>query len=176
MDFIVQLPKTKTTHKDAIVVFVDYLSKQDHFQVVTTNITAPETARVFIDSVFKLHGLPQVIVCDRDARFTSNFWQALFKLLNTRLAMSTAFHPQTDGQTERTNRTLEQILRNYVSYRQDDWDQHLTMAEFAYNNSKQASTSLSLFYLNYGFHPSVPTTIQTTNTTVRSEERRVGKE
>src|SRR5437588_4664713 len=107
MDFIVQLPKTKTTHKDAIVVFVDRLSKQAHFQAVTTNIIAPETARVFIDTVFKLHGLPQVIVCDRDVRFTSNFWQALFKLLNTRLAMSTAFHPQTNRQTERTNRTLE---------------------------------------------------------------------
>src|SRR5207249_11387851 len=92
MDFIVQLPRTKTTHKDAIVVFVDCLSKQAHFQAVTTNITAPETARVFIDSVFKLYGLPQVIVCDRDARFTSNFWQALFKLLNTQLAMSTTFH------------------------------------------------------------------------------------
>src|SRR5438874_4274079 len=128
MDFIVQLPRTKTTYKDAIVVFVDHLSKQAHFQAVTITITAPETARVFIDSVFKLHRLPQVIVCDRDARFTSNFWQALFKLLNIRLAMSTTFHSQTDGQTERTNRTLEQILRNYVSYRQDDWDQHLVTA------------------------------------------------
>src|SRR3954469_16400681 len=107
MDFIVQLLKTKITYKDAIVVFVDCLSKQAHFQAVTTNITAPETAKVFIDTVFKLHGLPQVIVCNRDVRFTSNFWQVLFKLLNTRLAMSTLFHPQTDRQTERTNRTLE---------------------------------------------------------------------
>src|SRR5437588_13026790 len=107
MDFIIQLLKTKTTHKDAIIVFVDHLSKQAHFQAVTTNITAPETTRIFIDTVFKLYRLPQVIVCDRDARFTSNFWQALFKLLNTQLAMSTAFHPQTDEQTERTNRTLE---------------------------------------------------------------------
>jgi hypothetical protein len=159
MDFITQLPKTKTTHKDAIVVFVDRLSKQAHFQAVTTNITAPETARVFIDTVFKLHGLPQAIVCDRDARFTSNFWQALFKLLNTRLAMSTAFHPQTDGQTERTNRTLEQILRNYVSYHQDDWDQHLAIAEFAYNNAQQSSTGHSPFYLNHGHHPIIPATI-----------------
>jgi hypothetical protein len=169
MDFITQLPKTKT-HKDAIVVFVDRLSKQAHFEAITTNITAPETAKVFFNTIYRLHGLPQAIVCDRDARFTSNFWQSLFKLLGTKISMSTAFHPQTDGQTERTNRTLEQILRNYVSYKQDDWDQHLTMAEFAYNNSKQASTSLSPFYLNYGFHPSIPTTIQPTNTTVAAVE------
>ena len=73
MNFIVQLPKTKITYKDTIVVFVDYLSKQAHFQVVTINITTLETTRVFIDIVFKLHGLPQVIVCNRDVRFTSNF-------------------------------------------------------------------------------------------------------
>ena len=73
--------------------------------------------------------------------------------------MSTAFHPQTDGQTERTNRTLEQILRNYVSYRQDDWDRHLATVEFAYNNAQQSSTSHSPFFLNHGHHPIVPANI-----------------
>src|SRR3954470_5102000 len=125
MDFITQLPKTKTTHKDAIVVFVDRLSKQAHFEAMNTTATAPDVAKIFFNTVFRHHGLPQVIASDRDARFTSNFWQALFKMLDTRLAMSTSFHPQTDGQTERTNRTLEQILRNYVSYKQDNWDQCL---------------------------------------------------
>src|SRR4051812_23677370 len=80
-------------------------------------------------------------------------------MLDTRLAMSTSFHPQTDGQTERTNRTLEQILRNYVSYKQDNWDQCLTMAEFAYNNAQQSSTKLSPFFLNHGQYPKISATL-----------------
>src|SRR4051812_49105804 len=159
MDFITQLPKTKTTHKDAIVVFVDRLSKQAHFEAMNTTATAPDVAKIFLNTIFRHHGLPQVIVSDRDSKFTSNFWQALFKMLDTRLAMSTSFHPQTDGQTERTNRTLEQILRNYVSYKQDNWDQCLTMAEFAYNNAQQSSTKLSPFFLNHEQHLKTPATL-----------------
>jgi chromodomain-containing protein/p58 integrase-like protein len=87
------------------------------------------------------------------------FWKALFKCMGTKLAMSTAFHPETDGQTERNNRTLEQMLRNYVNYRQTDWDQHLAAAEFAYNNSKQASTGMSPFFLLTGQNPSVPASL-----------------
>ena len=126
---------------------------------MTTNITVLETTRVFIDIVFKLYDLSQVIMYDRDTRFTSNFWQVLFKLLNTQLAMSIAFHPQTNEQTERTNRTLEQILRNYISYCQDDWDQHLATAEFAYNNAQQSSTGHSPFFLNHGHHSIVPANV-----------------
>ena len=84
--------------------------------------------------------------------------------------MSTAFHPQTDRQTECTNRTLEQILRNYVSYKQDNWDQHLTMAEFAYNNAQQTSTKLSPFYMNTGQHPKTPATLNKNSTTVAAVE------
>jgi hypothetical protein len=102
MDFITQLPKTKTGN-DAIVVFVDVFSKMVHFAPSRTTATAPETARLFFNTVIKLHGLPKSIVSDQDAKFTSCFWQALFNTLGTKLAMSTAFHPQTDGQTERAN-------------------------------------------------------------------------
>jgi hypothetical protein len=100
-----------------------------------------------------------VIVSDRDSKFTSRFWRTLFADLGTKLAMSTAFHPQTDGQTERANRTLEDMLRAFVGYRQNDWDQHLVAAEFACNNAVNSSTSLSPFRLNYGFDPSVPSSM-----------------
>src|SRR4051812_24526769 len=106
MDLIVALPKTKAG-LDAIVVFVDRLSKMVHFAAVKTSITAPELAKVFFDNIFKLHGMPRAIVSDRDPRFTSLFWKALFKCMGTKLSMSTAFHPETDGQTERSNKTLE---------------------------------------------------------------------
>jgi transposase InsO family protein len=155
MDFITQLPKTKNGH-DAIVVFVDTFSKMVHFVPTKTTATAPDTARLFFDHVFKLHGLPKSIVSDRDAKFTSRFWQTLFKTMGTRLAMSTAFHPQTDGQTERANRTLEDMLRAFVSYRQDNWDQLLSSAEFTCNNAPNASTNMSPFRTNYGRDPYNP--------------------
>ncbi|KAJ9531193.1 hypothetical protein QJQ45_006631 [Haematococcus lacustris] len=113
LDLITQLPVTTSGH-DAIVVFVDKLTKMIHAIPTTTSVTASTLARIFFDHVFRLHGLPKVIVSDRDPRFTSAFWQELFKLTGTHLNMSTANHPQTDGQTERANRTLEDMLRNYV--------------------------------------------------------------
>jgi len=152
MDLITQLPVSKDGH-DAIVVFVDKLSKMVHWVATRTSATAPELARVMFDHVVRLHGLPESIVSDRDTRFTSHFWTSLWELCGTKLAMSTAFHPQTDGQTERANRTLEEMLRHYVSIRQDDWDTKLTAAEIAYNNSVHASTGFTPYYLNSGQHP-----------------------
>ena len=99
MDFIVQLPTTKAGF-DAIVVFVDTFSKMVHLAPTKTTASAPDTARIFFDQVIKLHGLPKSIVSDRDAKFTSKFWKMLFHTMGTKLAMSTAFHPQTNGQTE----------------------------------------------------------------------------
>jgi hypothetical protein len=130
-----------------------------HFAPTKTKATAPDVARIFFDVIFRLHGIPKVIVSDRDSRFTSRFWKALFNNLGTKLAMSTAFHPQTDGQTERANRTLEDMLRAYTNYRQDNWDQHLSAAEFACNAAPNASTGLSPFYLNYGQHPCTPASL-----------------
>src|SRR4051812_45603416 len=144
MDFIMQLPKTKAGF-DAIVVFVDTFTKMVHLVPTKTMATAPDTARIFFDHVFKLHGLPKSIVSDQDAKFTSCFWQTVFQTMGTKLAMSTAFHPQTDGQTERANRTLEDMLCAFTSYCQDDWDLQLSAAEFACNNALNASTGMSPF-------------------------------
>ena len=158
MDLITSLPRTKDGY-DAIFVVVDRLTKMVHFIPTTTRVTAPQLARLFFDNVFKYHGLPSVIISDRDPRFTGNFWRSLFASLGTQLAMSTSRHPQTDGQTERANRTLEEMLRGYVNRRTDDWSEKLSALEFAYNNHQQASTGHSPFFLNNGQHPTTPATL-----------------
>ena len=155
LDLITGLPPTSKGHT-ALVVFVDRLSKQIITAPTTDSVTAPQVAQLYFDTVFRHHGLSRVLVSDRDPRFTGKFWQSLFSLLGTRLSMSTAYHPQTDGQTERANRTLEDMLRAFVNIHHNDWDLHLTAVEFAYNNSKQASTGFSPFYLNQGQHPLLP--------------------
>lgn len=152
MDLITALPKTKAGY-DAIIVFVDKLSKMVHYAPTYTECTAPDVAKIFFNEVVRYHGIPDSIISDRDPRFTSKFWQSLWKHLGTKLIMSSAYHPQTDGQTERANRTLEDMLRAYVDVNQDDWDEYLVAAEIAYNNSIQASTKFTPFFLNYGQHP-----------------------
>ena len=97
-----------------------------------------------------------MIITDRDKRFLSQFWQALFKATGTQLRFSTAYHPETDGQSERANRTLEEVLRHFVSPRQDDWDDYLDLAEYAINDSVNPSTGYTPFYLAYGQHPAAP--------------------
>jgi transposase InsO family protein len=155
MDFVVRLPMTLTGY-DAVMVVVDRLTKMAHLVPSTTDSTAEDTARLFFDEIFRLHGLPASIVSDRDPKFTSAFWQTLFSLTGTKLKMSTAYHPQTDGQTERLNRTMEEMLRAYVAYDMRNWDFLLPAVEFAYNSSVQESTKHTPFYLNYGFHPRAP--------------------
>jgi hypothetical protein len=109
--------------------------------------------------VFSKHGLPKLIVSDRDTRITAAFWQELFKSFGSRLNISTAHHPQTDGQTEIVHRTIEQILRAYVSPQHDDWATWLPVAEFAYNNHVHSSTQQTPFFSNYGFHPTAPSSL-----------------
>jgi hypothetical protein len=155
MDLITMLPKTPRGF-DAVIVFVDRLTKMAHFAPTTTGVTAPELAKIFMNTVFKLHGMPKIIISDRDSKFTSNFWRSFTKLMDTKLGLSTAYHPQTDGQSERMNRTLEQMLRAFCGEKQHEWDEHLALAEFAYNNSCQASTGYSPFHLNYGEEPKTP--------------------
>jgi hypothetical protein len=165
MDFIVQLPKTKSGY-DAIMVVVDKLTKRAYFIPTTTTATAPDTALLYFKNVSKNgHGIPEIIVSDRDSKFTSLFWKSLWSLLDTKLAMSTAFHPETDGQTERMNRTLEQMLRAYANKQQDNWDELLPYCEMAYNNSKNVSTGYSPFFLNYGQDMSLPANLLATNST-----------
>ena len=155
MDFITDLPKTHKGY-DAILVVVDRLSKYAHFIPTITTLTAEELAEVFLDRVFKLHGMPQQVLTDRGSVFTSAFTQELFKHLQTHSLRSTAYHPQTDGQTERINRILEDMLRHYVSPTQHDWDVRVHAAEFAYNNSYQESVRTTPFRLVYGEDPIEP--------------------
>ncbi|KAF1333232.1 Pol protein, partial [Globisporangium splendens] len=157
MDFIFGLPRD-THGRNGILVFVDRFSKMVHLAPVSDKISAEKTAKVFVDVVFRLHGLPVEIVSDRDTRFTSKFCRALFGLLDTKLSMSTAAHPETDGQTERVNRVLEDVLRSYATSFKE-WSDYLPLAEFALNNSTHVSTGHSPFYVNYGIHPRVPASI-----------------
>ena len=155
MDLITQLPRSRSGN-DAIVVFVDKLTKMVHYVATTTTVSAPKLATLFMREVVRLHGVPESILSDRDPRFTAHFWREFWKQLGTTLKMSTAYHPQTDGQTERANRTLEEMLRSVVNFKQTDWDEHLATAELAINNAKQASTGFTPFRLNYGQEIQMP--------------------
>ena len=155
MDLITSLPVTAAGHT-AILVFIDRFSKMSHFAAITDNITAKDCATEFRHHVTRLHGCPKEIVSDRDPRFTSNFFKEFCKLTDIKQSMSTAFHPQSDGQTERMNRVLEDMLRNFVSPDQTDWDTHLDALEFAYNNSWHQSLQTSPFKLLYGYNPKTP--------------------
>ena len=151
MDFIVGLPESDGNTK--IWVIVDRFSKMAHFIPLPTVNKTEDMAKIFLNQIWKLHGLPDDIVSDRDSKFISHFWQSLMDLLSVKLNLSTAFHPQTDGQTERVNQTLEAYMRNYCSYQQDDWSDLLPLAEYAYNSAISEATKFSPFCANYGFEP-----------------------
>ena len=151
MDLIVKLPKSRGF--DSIFVVVDRRTKMSHFIPCNETATAQDLATLYRDNVFKHHGLPEDIVSDRGPQFTSKFWKSLWKILGVKLSLSTSFHPQTDGQTERVNQTLEQYLRCFVDYPQKNWTDLLSTAEFAYNNAVHASTNVTPFEANYGFSP-----------------------
>ena len=138
MDFVFGFPAD--SHKNTgILVFVDRFSKMEHLIAVPESIDASACARVFIDTIIRLYGLPRKIVSDRDLRFTATFWQCVFKTLGTRLKMSTSDHPETDGQKERANRVFEDILRGCV-HSFTNWSEFLPMVKFAINNLVHAST------------------------------------
>jgi hypothetical protein len=124
-----------------------------HFIPLPTVNKTEDLAKLFLNSVWKHHGLPDDIVSDRDSKFISHFWQSLMDLLTVKLNLSTAFHPQTDGQTERVNQVLEGYMRSYCSYQQDDWADLLPLAEYAYNSAISEATKFSPFRANYGFEP-----------------------
>jgi hypothetical protein len=166
-DLITQLPKTKGGH-DAIVVWVDRLSKMVHFAPTTTTVTAEGLAKLFLRNVWRLHGMPLKLVSDRDPRITSEYARQVFKMLGTKQGFSTAFHPQTDGQTERYNRVLEDCLRHYVGANQDDWDEYLEIAEFAINSSVQDTVKCEPFRLVYGRMPHTPLSAQLAEARVKA--------
>ncbi|KAG6615639.1 reverse transcriptase [Phytophthora cinnamomi] len=154
LDFIFGLPPDSGGNT-GVVVFVDRFSKMVHLAAVPAEVTAKQTARLLVDMVFKHHGMPSDIVSDRDPRFTAHLWQEVFTLLGSQLSMSTADHPQTDGQTERVNRVLVDMLKSYAHSFQY-WSECLSMAEFAINNSVHASTGHTPFYVNAMRHPRLP--------------------
>lgn len=151
MDFVVKLPASQG--HDSVFVVVDRLTKMAHFIPCKESMDAAEFAQLFITHVFKNHGFPDDIVSDRGTLFRSKFWKKLMELTGTKTKMSTSFHPETDGQTERVNSIMEQYLRGYVNYEQDNWSELLPIAEFAYNNSWHSSVKAAPFYANYGYHP-----------------------
>jgi hypothetical protein len=151
MDFITSLPKSG--NKSVIMVVVDHLSKYSHFCALQHPFTASTVAQLFLDQVFKLHGMLHSIASDRDPTFTSNFWQELFKLHGTQLHLSIAYHPQTDGQTEVVNKCLETYMSCFSSEKQHQWVQWLPLAEWWYNTSYHTTTHMTPFEAVYGQKP-----------------------
>ena len=149
MDFVIGLPRTLGGN-NAIWVIVDRLTKSAHFLPMKVNFSLDRLASLYVKEIVRMHGVPVSIVSDRDPRFTSRFWHSLQKALGTKLSFSTAFHPQTDGQSERVIQVLEDLLRACILDLQGNWDDHLPLVEFAYNNSFQASIGMAPFEALYG--------------------------
>jgi transposase InsO family protein len=151
VDFIVELPQS--VGHDAIMVVVDSVTKRAHFVSTVTTITAAGTANLYLQHIWKHHGLPNRVVSDRGPQFVAEFTRELYRLLGIKLAATTAYHPQGDGQTERVNQELEQYLRLFINQRQDDWVGLLPLAEFQYNNHVHSSTQHPPFLLDTGRLP-----------------------
>jgi hypothetical protein len=171
IDFITKLPTTPSGN-NAIVTIIDHLTKRAHFIPTTEeDLSAEAFARLFLKESVRLHGMPTKIVSDRDPRFVSTFWRQLMQLLGTKLGMSTAYHPQTDGQSEKANDIIGTWLRAFArESEQAEWDRLLPIAEFAYNSTPQASTRKTPFELDLGYRPRWPMElmIQTVNEAPRS--------
>ena len=140
---------------DSIFVIVDWVTKIVYYKPVKVTIDAPGLVEIIINVIMRHHGLSDSIVTNRRSLFTSKFWSLLCYFLDIKRKLSTALHSQTDGQTKRQNSTMEAYLRAFINFKQNDWVRLLPMAEFAYNNAKNASTGHTSFELNCGYHPRV---------------------
>lgn len=158
MDLIEQLPKS--SGYTAILVIVDRFTKQSVFIPTTDKITSDEVAQLFLLHVFSKHGIPSHVTSDRGTEFHSHFMRSLGTILNMKLHFTSGYHPEANGQVERTNQTLEQYLRLYCNYQQSNWSELLPLAEFAYNNATHSSTGVSPFFANKGYHPQVNISIE----------------
>jgi hypothetical protein len=148
MDFTVGLPRTQSGY-DSIWVIVDRLTKVAHFIPVKTTYSGPQLAELYMSRIVCLHGVPKKIVPNRGTQFTLRFWERLHEALDTQLHFSSAYHPQTDGQTERVNQILEDMMRACALQYGRSWDKSLPYAEFSYNNSYQESLKMALFEMLY---------------------------
>ena len=149
MDFVTGLPRSSKGN-DAIWVIIDRLTKSAHFIPYRVGQSTEQLAKRYMEEIVRLHGVPVCIVSDRDSRFTSHFWKSLQASLGTKLNFSTAYHPQTDGQSERTIQTLEDMLRACMLDFKGSWEDHLHLVEFAYNNSYHASIGMAPYAALYG--------------------------
>ena len=158
MDLITELPESEYLHQtyNSILVIIDRYTKMAHYTPTRTTITAVDLAQIVLREVVRLHGTPRSITSDRGPIFTSAYWNEFCNHLHTKRQLSTAFHPQTDGQTERQNQTLEQYLRIFCNMEQDNWAQLLPYAEFAYNDAQHSATKQTPFFTNSGYHPTSP--------------------
>ena len=155
MDFVTGLPiltDWKGDSYDSILIIVDLLTKMVYYKPVTVTIDAPGLAKVIINVVIRHHGLPDSIVTNMELLFTSKFWSLLCYFFGIKRRLSIAFYPQTNGKTEKQNSKLEAHFQAFVNFKQNDWARLLPMAEFAYNNAKNASTGYTPFELNFGYH------------------------
>jgi transposase InsO family protein len=153
MDFIVKLPKSEGY--DSILVIADRLTKYAYFLPWKEATSAEDLAKEVIKTVICHHGIPKKIITDRAKIFMSKFWQTFTRKMGTQHAASTAYHPQTNGQVERINRTLEQYLRCYLNYEQNNWAEYLPIAQIAINDAVTDTTGITPFYANYGYHPNI---------------------
>jgi hypothetical protein len=154
VDFITDLPDSASGN-DCVVTFVDYLTKRVHWRACKKTLDAAGFAQLFIDNVIRLHGVPEEVVSDRDVRF-QDFWTEVTRRMGTKLLKSTAFHPQTDGLAENSNKTITEYLKAYATHSPDNWDEMLPLAEFAYNSSVHRSTKMTPFRLDLGYDPQIP--------------------
>ena len=149
MDFVIGLPRTPRGN-DAVWVIVDRLTKSAHFLPIRWGCTLEKLANLYVSKIVRLHGVPESIISDMDPRFTSRFWVSLQRALGTKLYFSTAFHPLTDGQSERTIQTLEDMLRACVIEFQGTWYTYIALMEFAYNNQYHSSIGMAPYEALHG--------------------------
>ena len=150
MDFITGFPLT-SAHHDMIWTIVDRFSKQAYFIPCNKTLSTPQAAKMFLDLIFPHHGFPKVLISNRDGRFCNHFWSALCRNLGSKMDFTSAFHPESNGQeTEATNSTILDLLRSYTIENQANWDQHLPLLQFAYNNTPHSATQKTPFEIVYG--------------------------
>ena len=146
-------PLPSSNGMDAILVIVDQFTKMIRLKATMTNISSKGIAKIYRDEIWKLHGVPRMILSNQGPQFASRFMEEFTKVLGTKRKLSTAYHSQTDGQTERINQEIGTFLRHYMNYQQDNWTDWLATAEFSYNDKKHVATGKTPFELNFGRHP-----------------------